>query len=367
MGGGTAGHLFPSVAVAQRLVDDNATDVLFIGAEGRLDGKILSEQDLPHQLIPAQPFPYGLSLKVVPAFWALWRSKGRCTRILREFKPDVVFGAGGYVSVAGVLAATRLRIPTVCHASDALPDRANRMLARWATRITTHYEDAAASFPPEKTTVVGQPVRREFAQASREDSRAQLGIPPDAFVLLMSGGSQGARTLNYSLLDALPALMAGPDMHIIHLCGGLDHDEVRERSRSVLGEDPRYQCHAFHEEPWLPISAADLSVTRGGASSLAETAAMGVPSIIVPYPYAAAHQSMNAQPLVKAGAAILVDNADVNGKWLSEQVLALKADRGRRDAMSQAARQVAKPNAARDIAGIIEALAQSQAARRGSA
>jgi len=360
MGGGTAGHLFPSVAVAQRLVADTGAEVLFIGAEGRLDSKILTEHHLPHRLIPARPFPYGMSLKSLAALWALWQSARRCLPILREFKPDVVFGAGGYVSVAGVLAASQLHIPTVCHASDAHPDRANRLLARWATRITTHYEVAAAQFPPEKTTVTGQPVRREFLETTSEAARAQLGIAPEAFVLLVSGGSQGARTLNYATVEALPRLLELPNVQVLHLTGSLDYEDIAHKASETVGDNPRYRCLAFHEEPWVPIAAADLALTRGGASSLAEMSVLGLPMLIVPYPYAAAHQKLNAAPLVERGAALVVDNADLTAQWLLDRVSELQTDRAKLLGMRDAARSASQPDAAGRIAAILEEAAKAK-------
>lgn len=358
MGGGTAGHLFPSVAVAQRLIADHGAEALFIGAQGRLDGLILQAQGLPHELIPARPFPYGLSARTLPALAALWRSMRRCMAILRAFEPDVVFGAGGYVSVAGVLAAVRLRVPAVCHVSDAQPDRANVFLARRATAITCNFADAARTFPGRKALVTGQPVRAEFLRATRAQGRAACGIPPDAFTLLVAGGSQGARTLNYATLDALPALLEAPDLHVIHLTGSLDLEDIRRLAQERVGNEPRYRPLSFHDQPWLSIAAADLCLTRAGAGSLAEFAVMGRPMLIVPYPHAAGHQKLNAQPLVEAGAAVIVDNADLTGRWLTERVREIRADPARLESMSQAARTSARPDAAERIAGLLAQLSR---------
>lgn len=363
MGGGTAGHLFPSVAVAQRLITDHGADVLFIGARGRLDEKILAEQALPHRLIPARPFPYGFSLRTLAAIWALLRSSGECLAILREFQPDVVFGAGGYVSVAGVLAATRLGIPSVCHVSDATPDRANRLLSRWAARITCHFEEAAAQFDPVRTQVTGQPVRREFFDTDRARARQALEIPADAFVLLVAGGSQGARTLNASTVAALPRLLADPRNYVVHLTGVLEHERFSTQARELVGDEPRYRCLAFHERPWEPIAAADVALTRGGASSLAEMAVLGLPMIVVPYPYAAAHQMLNARHLTQAGAALLVDNADLTPERLGDEVQGLRDAPARLQAMREAAKRVSRPQAAEEIA----ALVAKTAAGRGRA
>lgn len=358
MGGGSAGHLFPSVAVAQRLREHGEVELLFIGAQGRLDEGILAQQGLPHELIPARPFPYRLSPALIPAAWGLVQSVRRCLGVFRRFRPDAVFGSGGYVSVAGILAATRLHIPTVCHASDAHADRANRLLARWATRVTTHYAVTAQSFPAGKTTVVGQPVRREFFQAQREPARQDLGIPPQAFVLLVCGGSQGARTLNTAALAALPGLLADPDTHVLQMTGATDHEAIVQGAAEAVGPDhPRYRCTAFFERPWEPYAAADLCLTRGGASSLAELGVMGVPMMVTPYPYAAAHQKLNAAPLAQAGAALVVDNSELTGDWLLARVRELRGDRERLERMSVAARTASRPQAAEEIAQILREVA----------
>ena len=359
LGGGTAGHLFPSIAVAQRLIADLGADVLFVGATGRLDSRILAQRALPHELIDARPFPYGLSLRVVPALWHLYRSVRECSEALRRFEPDVVFGSGGYVSVAGILAAARLGVPRVCHASDAHPDRANRLVGRWATRITTSYEAAASHFPGDRTTVTGQPVREEFLQAGRVEAREALGISQEAFVLFVTGGSQGARRLNHAVLGALESLLGDRDVCIIHLVGSLDYEDVAAHAREKIGDDERYRCFAFHEQPWLLAVAADLCLTRGGASSLAEMAVVGTPMIIVPYPYAAAHQTLNAAPLADAGAAMVVADADLSSDLLTSRVTELMSDRERMSRMSSAARSVSRPEAAEQIAQIVADAAQT--------
>lgn len=353
LGGGTAGHLFPSVAVAQRLLERPDTEVLFIGAEGKLDAAILAEHGYPHELIPAHPFPYGLSLSSLRAGWALLRGFRRCRAILGRYRPDVVFGSGGYVSAAGILAAASLGIPRVCHASDALPDRANRMLAPVASRITTHYEAAARRFPAAKTLVTGQPVRREFLETTREQARQALDLPPEAFVFLVAGGSQGARSLNAATLLALPRLLEDPAVHVVHLTGARDYDDVVLGARQAIGENPRYQAHAFHAQPWITAAAADLGLTRGGASSLAEWGVCGLPMIVVPYPYAAAHQEANVEPLLAARAVIRVADADLSAEWLLDQLYSLRMDPESLPRMARAAQDVSRPGAALEIADII--------------
>ncbi len=359
MGGGTAGHLFPSVAVAQRLIDRLGAEVLFIGAEGKLDSRILQQQGLPHRLIPARPFPYGLSLDAVAAVGAVLRGATLCARIAREFRADALFGAGGFVGAAGTLAAAWTGLPSVCHASDALPDRANRLLAPWAGRITTHYEAAAAHFPRAKTTVTGQPIRREFLATTPQQAREALGIPDGAFVLLVAGGSQGARTLNHATVGALDRLLSDEAAFVLHLTGAAEHQDTVYRARRCVGDHPRYRAMAFCEEPWLTTTAADLCLTRGGASGLAEMTVRGVPTVVVPYPYAAGHQRLNATELVESKAAVLIEDAELTPDRLAETVGQLRGAPERLAEMSRAALAVARPQAADDIAQIIAEVART--------
>jgi len=357
LGGGSAGHLFPSVAVAQRLVGELGAEVLFIGAEGKLDSRILQQQGLPHRLIEARPFPYGVSLDAVKAAGAAIRSARSCLRISREFGADAMFSAGGYLGAAGTLAAAWSGLPIVCHASDALPDRANRLLAPWGSRITVNYSAAARYFPAAKTVVTGQPIRREFFETTREQARSSLGIPPEAFVLLVVGGSQGARTLNHGTTGALSRLLSDESTYVVHLTGAAEHEDTLARAREQIGDSPRYIAQAFSEDPWVTTSVADLCLTRGGASGLAETAAKGVPMIVVPYPHAAGHQRLNIPVLVDAGAAIPVEDAELTPDRLAHTVAELRGDRGRLGEMSRNALGATNPRAAEDIAQILAQLA----------
>jgi len=339
-GGGTAGHLFPCLAVAEQLEElVPGVQSAFIGARGRIDEKLLAERDLPHHLISVRPLPYRISWAAVTGLAALARGWAEARKHVRAFGPDVVFSAGGYVGAAVVLAARTSGVPVVLHVADARPDRSNRSLARWASAITVASPEAARRFKRE-VIITGHPVRAEVATATREEGLRTLGLAADRSVLLVTGGSQGARTLNNALLDALPALVDEMGLQVVHLCGDLDYEQVKAAADRI-GERQDYHLFAYLPNPGPALAAADLVVTRGGAGGPAEACLHGVPMIIVPYPYAGGHQRANAQPLAEAGAAVIVEDDEFDRAKLLAISGDILGDPGRARAIVDAARRAA--------------------------
>ncbi len=352
-GGGTAGHLFPCLAVAEELAERAPElQTMFVGARGRIDEKLLAERDLPHHLISARALPYRLSWAALRGFAALLRGRAESRRLLRSFRPDVVFSTGGYVGAAVVLAAKTARIPVVLHVADAQPDRSNRLLSRWATAITVASPQAARRLKRD-AIVTGHPVRCEVATATREDGLRTLSLDPDRRVLLVTGGSQGARTLNLALTEALPTLLEEMGLEVIHLAGQLDYERVKQTVAERMGEVERYHLFAHLPNPGPALAAAALVVTRAGASGVAEACLHGVPMLVVPYPHAGGHQRANAAPVVEAGAAVLVEDEQFDGRRLLEVAHSVLGDPNRARRMSEASRAAAYPEAAADVARVV--------------
>ncbi len=353
VGGGTAGHLFPCLAVAEELaLLAPDLQVRYIGAEGRIDAQVLAQRELPHDLIPALPLPYRMSPEAIAGFRALIRSTQISRRLIADFAPDVIFSTGGYVGAAVALAGKLSRVPIVLHVSDVLPDRANRTLSRWAAAITVTTPLAAENLKCD-ALMTGHPIRREVAEADRDAARAEMSVAADQPLIAVTGGSQGARTINYAVLEALPTLVGELGARVVHLCGGLDYEDLKkrldERAAPVVGHD--LIDHLPNMGPLL--AAADLVITRAGAASLAESCLHGAPMIVVPYPHAGGHQRLNAEPLVDAGAAVMVDDAEFTGERLAELARELLGDRDRLATMALAARAQAHPDAARDVAEVV--------------
>ncbi len=365
-GGGTAGHLFPCLAVAEELAElVPNVEVSYVGAVGRIDAGILADRQLPHDLIPALPLPYRMSPEAIAGFRALVQSTGLARRIISRLKPDVVFSTGGFVGAPVVLAARLARVPAVLHVSDVLPDRSNRMLARWAAAITVN-SPAAAERLERDVIVTGHPIRREVAWAEREASRTELGVAPDQPLIAVTGGSQGARTLNYAVLEALPELLGELGARVVHLSGQLDYDDLKHKSQERVGEHEGYTLIDHTPNLGTLMAAADLVITRAGAASLAESCLHGAPMIVVPYPHAGGHQRLNAEPLEESGAAVLVEDADFTGERLLELARELLGDPERLAAMARAAAEAGNPQAASEVAAVLARVAGFAACPEGA-
>jgi UDP-N-acetylglucosamine--N-acetylmuramyl-(pentapeptide) pyrophosphoryl-undecaprenol N-acetylglucosamine transferase len=270
-------------------------------------------------------------------------------RMLSEFQPDVVIGVGGYASGPAMLAALLRGIPTLAFEPNVVPGFANRVVARWVSEAAVHFEETAKYFRHAKVT--GVPVRPAFFFETHH-SRPPASTP----TLLVFGGSQGAHAINQAMMQCLPELLKqAPGIHIIHQTGERDYNDA-QAAYQRSGADA--EVSKFIKDMPATFARADLVLCRSGASTVAEIAAAGKPAIFVPFPRAADdHQRVNAQALERAGAAVVLEETKLSEMWLVETVSALLADQPRLARMSAAARSLAHPNAARDIAAMAAELA----------
>lgn len=372
-GGGTGGHIFPAITIAQTLQEQYGdVEVLFVGAQGGLEATLVPKAGFPFVAVPARYLRRKLSAEVFLTVWTAWRGFREAWRIVSRFRPHVAVGTGGYVS-GPVMAAAALRgIPVVLQEQNALPGLTTRLLARSARRIALGSADAARYFPADgRVAVTGNPIRREILTAGRKEALAALGLDPAKKTLLVFGGSQGGRTINRAMVEAAPALLRRGDVQIIHQTGPAGFADVvsaagdgvarLEEHRAVAGH---WHILSFIHEMPLAYAVADLVVCRAGAITLAELTAKGLPAVLVPYPYAAErHQDANAAELARAGAAVVVADAEVSGARLLEILHPLLDDDGRRRRMAEAARRLGRPDAARQIAALVHDAAQSAGRR----
>lgn len=345
-GGGTSGHLTPCLAVAQTLLSRHPdAEVAFIVSRRPADAAMLAARQLPCYPISGSGMPYGVSPAAVVSLAQLCVGCCQAMSIIRRLRPQVLFATGGFVSAAAVLAARILGVPVMLHACDAMPDRTNRLLSRWADVISVVSDSSAASLRARRLVVTGQPVRPEVLQAAPEEARASMNIPLSAFVLMITGGSQGAETLNRTTVAALPALLADPGLYLIHLTGA---GKLPDRSQLAAQDLPldRYLVQERRDDMATVLAASDLVVTRAGASSVAEASAWGRPMIVVPYPYAGGHQRYNAELYESAGAAWVVEDSKFDAPRLTELVMRLRDDPTTYQAMSQAASAMGSQHAA---------------------
>jgi UDP-N-acetylglucosamine--N-acetylmuramyl-(pentapeptide) pyrophosphoryl-undecaprenol N-acetylglucosamine transferase len=341
--GGTGGHLFPGIAVAEAAQRETGAEVLFVGATSGLEKEVIPRLGFPLRLIPAQQLRGRNWVGMVRAWWAAFRALGVAWRVVRDFAPDVIFSIGGYASGPTVLAGRVMRVPCVLLEPNAIPGLTNRLLGRIATKICVGFPRTATFFPARKVVCTGSPVRWPDASASSD------GKPQSApFVLFILGGSAGARRLNQTLPAALALLRKEEkEISILHQTGRAEQAEVAasyERLRV------RAEVVAFIDNMREAYTAADLVVCRAGAMTIAELTVLGKPSILVPYPYAADdHQRANAEILVQGGAAQMVLDAELTPERMCEEIRSLLFDRSRLAAMSRAAAALGKPDATRAV------------------
>jgi UDP-N-acetylglucosamine--N-acetylmuramyl-(pentapeptide) pyrophosphoryl-undecaprenol N-acetylglucosamine transferase len=362
-GGGTGGHLYPSLAIIRELRQlAPAAAISFFCTDRPIDRKILDGAGI--EAVPQAVRPFSTKPWRWPAFLFAWqRAIARCTRAFRERRPSVVVGAGGYGSDPPVRAAMKLGIPTAILNPDFVPGKANIRLGPKVARIfaqwdgTRKYFEGAVGF---RTS--GCPIRPEFASARREQGIARFNLDPARRTLLVTGASQGARTINDTLIALAPELAKSQNWQILHLTGPADAVRVEAAYRQA---GLRGSVLAYTDQMPEAMAAADFAVSRAGASTLAELTAVGLPSVLLPYPYHKdQHQRHNAEVLAQAGAAAILDDhidTAANTGALRPILTAIMGEPAKLDRMKAAARSLGKPDAARDIAKELIGLAQSAA------
>jgi len=348
--GGTGGHLFPGIAVAEAMEERGHATLLLI-SEKAIDREASKKYaHLRFETVPAVAKPSTLSPRMIPFLFKVWTTTRRCRRMLREFGADAVLGMGGFTSLPPVLAGHRLGLKTFVHDSNAVPGRSNVMTSRFCTRVLLGMEEAGRFFPKSEVSTVGTPVRSELVSLpSREEAARELGLDPARPVVAVVGGSQGARHLNTLVAQAATAM--APEVQFFHAAGPGDYDRV---AGMASGRDG-YRVVAFCARMAAVYAVADLMVCRSGASSLTETAHAGVPSLLVPYPHAADdHQTKNAEVFVRAGAARMWEERGLSAGALAAEMAAILGDREVLAAMAKAARGLAVDDAAVRVCEVIE-------------
>jgi UDP-N-acetylglucosamine--N-acetylmuramyl-(pentapeptide) pyrophosphoryl-undecaprenol N-acetylglucosamine transferase len=274
---------------------------------------------------------------------------------LGDVKPDVVVGFGGYVSIPVGLAAVLRRIPLVLHEQNSVPGMANKFLSRWAHRVGVTYEESASSLAhPDRAEVTGNPVRGAVLEAERSAGRALLGVPEGATMLLVFGGSRGARHLNSALVGLRDRLLEIPDLHVVQVAGAKEVGTVTSALESAGGDaGGRWRVVDYISDMGSALAASDVVVARAGATSIAEITALGLPAVLVPYPYATDdHQTTNARAMVDHGAAVLIPDAELDDERFGDIVVALLTEPGRRATMAAASRSLGRPDAADRVAAL---------------
>jgi UDP-N-acetylglucosamine--N-acetylmuramyl-(pentapeptide) pyrophosphoryl-undecaprenol N-acetylglucosamine transferase len=359
-GGGTGGHLYPGIAIAEEVTAEGG-EVLFVGTRRGLEGKLVPDAGFPLEMLDVTGLKRAGIGGVLRGLARLPRAMAESRRILRRFRPDIVVGVGGYASGPLVLAAALAGYPTVIQEQNSRPGFTNRVLGRFARRVFVAFEEARGRFARRKVRLTGNPLRRRFLgrlpQAGAPE-RAQPnadGVP----VILILGGSQGSHAVNEVASAMIQVLHArGVEPRVVHQAGPVEEGKVR-LYYDALGMGPRVDVRAYIDDMPAALAGASLVVARAGALTLAELAIVGRPAILFPLPTAADdHQTRNALEFERAGAAVMLPQYETSPRQLADVVQELLGDPARLAAMAQAMRGLARPEATHDIVEELRSLAK---------
>ena len=363
-GGGTGGHLFPGLALGEEVKTRHPrNDVLFVGSPRGIEVRAVPKAGFPLELIDVGPLKGQGFFGLIKGFTALPRAFFQSVRILRRFDPDVVVGVGGYASGPLVMVAWMMGIPTAVQEQNALAGFTNRTLGNFVKAIFIAFEEARSGFPPARTHLIGNPIRRAFL-----DNYLHTKPPGDRLSILVTGGSQGAHVLNLRVLEAIELLAKelGPRLRVVHQTGSKDQEAIAARYQALASTGLEAQATAFIDDMALAYAGADLLVCRAGATTIAELTVCKKPSILVPFPFATDdHQTVNARSLVQSGAAILMTEKELTGEKLAAELRSLEGDRQRLKKMARASGLLGRPEAAREIADVCVSMCSSRLVREG--
>lgn len=359
-GGGSGGHFYPIIAVAEEVVriageKNLIVPQLYYIARDPFDERLLYENDIEFRQTPAGKIRLGGG--VLNFFSGITTGVGVLKAVPQLFKiyPDVVFSKGGYESVPTVYAARLLRIPVMIHDSDAVPGRANLWASKFAARVAVSYPQAAEYFPkPEEVVYTGNPVRKELMKVARHGAHEFLGLSPELPTVVVLGGSQGATTLNDAVLKALPTLVE--QFQVIHQTGARNHTEVEEIAKIALEKSAfgmRYKPFPYLNDLAMKMAAgaADVIISRAGSGAIFEIAEWEKPAILIPIPEDVSRdQHTNAFAYARSGGAIVIEQQNLTPHLLVSEIQRIIGDRAVQEKMAEGARSFKKPDAARMIA-----------------
>lgn len=357
-GGGTGGHVVPALAIGRALVERGhpAASIGFVGSERGLERRMVPAAGFSLTALPGRGITRAWTWQNVGAVAGLLRAAARALSLVRRAKPKVVIAVGGYAAFACAWAAVMLRVPLVVAEQNAAPGLVNRIVGRFAAACAVSFEGT----PLPKAVLTGNPVRPEIlgvdrSPTGRQAARRALGLPPDRKVVLIAGGSLGARRINQAAIGLASSWKDRPGLAIRHVVGDRDLAEFSALAPALPEGGLVYQQVGFEQRMDLALAAADVSVQRAGASTVSEITAVGLPSILVPLPGAPGdHQTRNAQRLVEAGAAMLIPDRELEAGRLAAELDLLLQDDALLSAMSGAGLGLARPRAADDVARLAE-------------
>lgn len=359
-GGGTGGHLFPGIAVAEELKHaaiSSQDDIVFVGTEHGIEARVIPKESYTLRFIRSQGFVgksfIGKIKAVVSFLYGIFDS----FRTLTHVKPQIVIGIGGYASLSTVLAAHFRGIPTIILEQNSTPGLANRILGKFVDAIAVTYQDSISYFPEHKTYLTGNPIRKNIIKRDKESAYSDFSLEHGKFTVFVFGGSSGASSINSAMSEALNYILDfRQNIQLIHQTGTKDYESSREIYRRL---DFKAFVAPFIYKMAEAYCAADLVICRAGATTLAELTAVGKPAVLIPYPYAAGnHQESNARKLADMGAAKIILDKELNGEVLAKAIRHLYSDHKSRMEMQRMSSALGRIDAGQKIVNIILSLAK---------
>ncbi len=350
-GGGTGGHLFPGIALAEEIVTRHPkNDVVFVGTNRGLESRVVPQNGFVFEAITSRGLKGMGFVKLLQGLLTLPLSFVEALSLVRKYSPDVVVGVGGYSSGPVVLAAWALRVPTAVQEQNALPGFTNKVLGRFVKAIFLSFDETTRFFAKARTHVLGNPIRRALLE-----NFLRPNVAHEKFTVLVFGGSLGAHGLNTRVLDALPFLATErASLRVLHQTGSKDLEQVRA---GYQGQGFDADVREFIDDMSAAYLGSDLVICRAGATTLAELTTCKKAAILVPFPFATDdHQAVNAKALVEAGAALMFREGELTGEALAKAIQTLKADPAKLSAMQKASGRLGRPEAAREIADVLQQL-----------
>ena len=354
-GGGTGGHIYPALTLIDAIKSKRAdAEFLYVGTQKGLEADIVPKAGINFVALELEGgFERRFTLENISRAANAIMSIKRASNIVKDFKPNAVVGTGGYVCGPILLAASLMKIPTLIQEQNAVAGVTNKILSKFVDKIAVGTRDALKNFPPNKTTYTGNPIRAEVLAAKKSDGLREFHFTADKPIVLISGGSRGARSINNAMIDVLKSAAQKNSAQFLHVTGKGEFDSVTEKLSDIL-DAPNIKVVPYLYNMPTAMAMADLAIFRAGATGLAELTARGIPAILIPYPFAAEnHQEFNARALVDAGAAKMILNKNLTAEILSATLDELLSSPEKLKSMAQASLSLGKPNAADEIADLI--------------
>ncbi|MEG1184527.1 MAG: undecaprenyldiphospho-muramoylpentapeptide beta-N-acetylglucosaminyltransferase [Eubacterium sp.] len=344
--GGTGGHIYPGLAIADKLkAEMPEAEITFVGSQVGMEKNIIPKEGYPIEYIRVRGFERELSMETLAAIKGIFDGLKDSKKLIASYKPDLVIGTGGFTCGPLLLQASKKGIPTMIHEQNAFPGKTNRMLGKKVDRVAISFEEAAQYFPKEKVFLSGNPVRTVYKKTDRKALRMKLGLKENQKMVVIMGGSQGAGSINDAAVTFIAKNRGRTDRVIYHLTGKNQYNKVLENLKESSVKLEKYaSIHIlpYSDDVHTLIGAGDLVVSRSGAMSVAEIAAVGIPSIFVPYPMAAGnHQEFNARVITDNGGGVLIYDGELKGALLTETIDHLLEDQSSLDKMREATQGIA--------------------------